>query len=113
MGTELIEDKIDVVMQLIGSLLWVANMTRPDVAYHCSRLAIYSTCPTKRHAYFALCVLGYLVKTKDIGITRGKLRVPVGMETYPDGFTESLGLHTYHDSSWGKEVQHYGDLLSC
>ena len=36
---------------------------------------------------------------------------PVGMEAYPDGFMESLGLHMYHDSSWGKEVQPYGSFV--
>jgi len=68
-----------------------------------------SHCPTKRHEHFAFCVLGYLVKTKDMGITyRGKLRVPQCMEERPAGFVESSGLHTYHDSSWGKEIQPFG-----
>ena len=114
LGTEDATDKVGTTgyMQLIGSLLWVANMTRPDIAYHCSRLAMYSSCPTKRHEYFGLCVLGYLLKTKDLGITYGgQLRVPVGMEDYPDGFLDSLGLHTYHDSSWGKDVQPFGGFV--
>jgi len=101
-GSEHDKDRVDVNghMQLVGSLLWVANMTRPDIAYHCSRLAIYCSCPTKRQKYFALCVLGYLLKTKDLGITYGReLRVPAGMGDYPEGFVASLGLHTFHDSS--------------
>ena len=66
-------------MRLVGSTLWVANMTRPDVAYYCSRLAMYSKWPTTRHEYFALCVLGYLIKTKVMGITYGgKLKIPLG-----------------------------------
>jgi hypothetical protein len=54
------EDKADIgdYMQLVGSLLWIANMTRPDIAYYCSRLAMYCRAPTKRHEYFGLCVVG-------------------------------------------------------
>ena len=93
-------------MQLVGSALWVDNMTRPDIAYHCSRLAMFCNNPTKLHEHFALCIIGYLIKTKGTGITYGgKLRVPAGIENFPDGFIDSLGLHAYHDSSWGKKVQ--------
>jgi len=113
-GTEDSKDKVDVAdyMQLVGSALWVANMTRPDIAYYCSRLAMFCKLPTKRHQYYALCVIGYLIKTQDMGITYGgKLRIPHGMEEYPDGFIKSLGLHTYHDSSWGKDVAPFGGYV--
>ena len=47
-----------------------------------------------------------------MGITYGgKLDKPLGFDDYPDGFTESLGLHTYHDSSWGKDVQPFGGYV--
>ena len=61
------EDKVDAndYMQLVGNILWVADMTRPDIAYYCSRLAMYCKNPTKRHEYFALRIVGYLLKTKD------------------------------------------------
>ena len=88
-GSETSEDEVNIsdYMQLVGSILWVANMTRPDIAYHCFCLAMYSACPTKRHDYYALCVVGYLIKTKDIGITYGgTLRIPSGMDSYPDNF---------------------------
>jgi hypothetical protein len=99
-------------MQMIGSILWVANMSRPDIAYHSSRLAMYSRCPTEDHRKFALSVIGYLVKTKDMGITYGgKLRVPIGMDDFPNGYVESLGLHTYYDSSWGKETSPFGGYV--
>jgi len=37
------KDRVNVgeYMQLIGSILWVANMSRPDIAYYCSRLAMF------------------------------------------------------------------------
>jgi hypothetical protein len=47
-----------------------------------------------------------------MGITYGgKLQVPCGADTYPDGFAESLGLHTYHDSSWGKDISPFGGYV--
>jgi hypothetical protein len=73
---------------------------------------MFCKCPTKRHEYFALCVIGYLIKTKDMGITYGgKLQIPYGADGYPEGFSESLGLHTYHDSSWGKDISPFGGYV--
>jgi len=67
---------------------------------------------TKRHEEFALSVIGYLIKTKDIGITfGGKLRIPKGMEHHLGGFHESLGLHMYCDSSWGKDTSPFGGYV--
>lgn len=72
-GNEQSTDKVDVkhYMQLVGSMLWVANMTVPDIAYYYSRLAMYSIYPTKQHEYFEFCVIGYLVKTAEKRITYG------------------------------------------
>lgn len=68
-------------MQLVGSILWVPNMTRPDIAYYCSRLTMYGKSPTKHHEYFALCLVVYPLKTRDMGITYGgKLCMPMGMD---------------------------------
>ena len=46
---------------------------------------------------------GYLVKTKYLGITfGGKIRIPIGLTEFPPHFERNRGLHTYHDSSFGK-----------
>ena len=37
--------------------------------------------------------------------------MPAGMDDYPDGFAASLGLNTFHDSSWGKDVQSFGGFV--
>ena len=51
----------------------------------------------------ALGVLGYLVKTKNLGLTfGGKVRIPIGLTEFPAHFEKNRGLHTYHDSSFGK-----------
>ena len=87
-------------IQLIGSLLWPANMTRPDIAYHCSKLATFCRSASEEHMRWGYHVLGYLVKTSHLGITYGgPLQVPCGLNTHPPGFLQSLGLHVYHNSS--------------
>ncbi|KAL1530378.1 hypothetical protein AB1Y20_001285 [Prymnesium parvum] len=69
-------------------------MTRPDVAYYVSFLAGFNGGPTKAHRDAALSVLGYLVQTRELGITYGgSLKVPLGLREYPPGFVESRGLH--------------------
>ena len=68
-GDENAKDKVDTLdyMQLVGSMLWVANMTRPDIAYHCSRLAMYSQCSTKQHEYFLQIRLYAISRQHDVG----------------------------------------------
>ena len=47
-----------------------------------------------------------------MGITYGsKLQIPCGADTCPEGFAESFGLHTYHDSSWGKGISPFGGYV--
>ena len=37
--------------------------------------------------------------------------VSLRMDEMPEGYMGSLGLHTYHDSSWGKDVQPFGGYV--
>mmetsp|Transcript_44105 Transcript_44105/g.107166 ORF Transcript_44105/g.107166 Transcript_44105/m.107166 type:complete len:1025 (-) Transcript_44105:235-3309(-) len=99
-------------LRLIGSLIWPASMTRPDIAYYVSFLASFNVCPLQSHMDSALNVLGYLVRTRDLGITYGgPLKVPMGLQQSPPGFVESGGLHTFHDSSWGTAAKPYGGFV--
>ena len=57
-------------------------------------------------------VLGYLVRTKHLGITYGgKLRIPLGLSEFPPGFEESCGLYVAHDSSWGSLARPMGGYV--
>ena len=50
--------------ELIGSLLWIANGTRPDIAYYAvTTLAKYTSNPGEIHWQALLRVLGYLQAT--------------------------------------------------
>ena len=68
--------------------------------------------PRQIHYDAALVVIGYLVATKNLGITfGGHLRTPLGLVSAPFGFVQSLGLHCYHDSSWGQVPRPMGGYV--
>ena len=50
--------------ELIGTLLWISNGTRPDITYSVTTLARFSSNPAFEHWQAALRVLGYLNHTK-------------------------------------------------
>ena len=54
---------------LIGSLMYAAVATRPDIAFAVNRLASFTANPTMCHWTAAKRVLRYLKGTKDMGIT--------------------------------------------
>lgn len=58
--------------ELIGSIMYLAVCTRPDIAYVCSKLSQYNTCFNKTHWLAAKRVLRYLLGTIDYGLTYRK-----------------------------------------
>ena len=58
--------------QLVGSLMYIACATRPDIAYAVNTCAQFMSNPGPRHEEAAKHVLQYLKKTKDVGITYSK-----------------------------------------
>ena len=87
-------------------------MTRPDISEATSVICSQVSNPKAPHFEAGLVVLGYLVRTKSLGITYGgKLRVPLGLSEYPPGFEESCGLYVAHDSSWGSQVRPMGGYV--
>ena len=54
--------------ELIGTLLWVANGTRPDIAYAVGTLAKFTNNPGEIHWKARLRVLGYLSQSVDFCI---------------------------------------------
>ena len=55
-------------LSLIEALMYLANNTRPDIAYAVNLLARHSAAPTKRHWTRAKEILRYLNGTKDLGL---------------------------------------------
>jgi hypothetical protein len=58
--------------QLVGSLMYVACATRPDIAYAVNTCAQFMSNPGHRHEEAAKHILRYLKGTKDVGITYSK-----------------------------------------
>ena len=55
-------------LSAIGALMYLANGTRPDIAFVVNLLARYSAAPTKRHCNGIKQILRYLRGTKDLGL---------------------------------------------
>ncbi|KAL0346573.1 UNVERIFIED_CONTAM: Retrovirus-related Pol polyprotein from transposon TNT 1-94 [Sesamum calycinum] len=55
-------------LSAIGALMYLANNTRPDIAFSVNLLARYSSTPTKRHWNGVKHILRYLRGTSDMGL---------------------------------------------
>jgi hypothetical protein len=73
--------------QLIRSLLWVLQCTRPDVAFVVNRLSQHLRDPSEAHWMAGTRVLKYLVSTKDLKLRLGG----------------DLTCARYSDSDWAKD----------
>jgi hypothetical protein len=94
-------------MEILGSLIFVAQVTRPDLSCSVSMLCQHMARPAERHLSAAKNVLRYLGSTRNYGITYGG----VGAADL-DGFSRGGGPHGcggpdawpslvgYTDSDW-------------
>ena len=57
------------MLSVIGSILFIALTTRPDVCYACSMLARHAKNPGAKHVEQLIRIVKYLNRTKDLGIT--------------------------------------------
>ncbi|XP_059629900.1 secreted RxLR effector protein 161-like [Cornus florida] len=55
-------------LSAIGALMYLANCTRPDIAFAVNLLAQYSSIPTRRHWDRVKHIMRYLRGTTDIGL---------------------------------------------
>ena len=55
-------------LSAIGALMYLANCTRPDIAFAVNLLARYSTASTRRHWVGVKTILRYLQGTIDLGL---------------------------------------------
>ena len=104
-------DKIK-FLRLMGKIVWPSSMTRPDISMETSTLCSCVSDPRQVHYDAGLVVAGYLCHNKSLGITYGgSIRVPYGLPSAPIGFSESRGLYTAHDSSWGTRPKPLGGYV--
>ena len=89
--------------ELIGSLLYLSTMTRPDVAYHMSVLCQFMHDPSIDCYAAALNLLLYIGHTRHRGIHfSGSTAPPSPLTSHADLISNSSGLVAYSDASWHK-----------
>ena len=66
-GEELLGPEVP-YLSAIGALMYLANCTRPDIAFSVNLLARYSSVPTRRHWKGIQHILRYLSGTTDMGL---------------------------------------------
>lgn len=74
--------------ELLGSLQFIANLTRPDIAYAINLLSRFKVNPGNQHWEGAKHIIRYLKGTKDQGIIYGGSR------------SENTNLLAYSDADW-------------
>jgi len=55
-------------LSAIGTLMYLANCTRPDIAFAVNLLARFSSCPTKRYWKGIKHIFRYIRGTSDLGL---------------------------------------------
>lgn len=70
---------------LVGSLMYLAVLTRPDIAFSVSYLSQYNSCYSESHWKCAKRVLRYLQGTKNLGLKFEK----EGTSSYLEGFVDA------------------------
>ena len=107
---------------LVGALLYISVMSRPDVAYHTSILAKFLHDPSPDCYKAALQLLQYLHSTKNKRMYfSGKVQIPDGCGAHAKDIEQNCGFVAYSDSSWGNKYPYpmfgygiylYGGLIS-
>ena len=97
-------------MVLVGGVMYAMVFTRPDIAYHVSKLA---SCMQKPSTYAFECILSvvdYLQNTNDLGITFGNAHGITGI--YEASTVEEVSPEmqpvTWNDSAFGDLSPHMG-----
>ena len=68
--------------QLVGTLLWLSVMCRPDISYACQRVAQFADKPNSAAIAAAKRIVKYLAHTPELGINYSPLSEEAFRETY-------------------------------
>jgi len=93
---------------IVGSLLWIARCTRPDISFIVSQLSRFMQRPSQHHLSRAIRACGYLAGTKHIGICLGNDSNLTSQQVKRDQ------VYTYSDASFCDQEDSkssYGYLL--
>jgi hypothetical protein len=106
----------------VGALLYIATMSRGDIAWHTSVLAKFLANPSPECCDAATQLLQYVWSTRKKRMYfSGKITVPEGLEKFAPDIKRNYGFIGYSDSSWGNKYPYpmfgygiylYGSLIS-
>ena len=82
--------------KVVGSLLYIANATRPDIMFHVCYLSQFNSSPTKENWRDVVHLLRYLLKTKDYKLMYQK----TGKQ-----------IEVFCDASWGKDQKSWSGFV--
>ena len=89
---------------LVGALLYIACMSRPDATFYVSILAKFLSDPSLECCKAATHLLQYLVSTRNRKMyISGKIEVPTGLSKFEADVRRNCGFVAYSDSSWGNK----------
>jgi hypothetical protein len=88
-------------LQIVGALLYLSTMSRPDLAYHMSVLCSYMQNPSMQCYEAAQSLLLYAGKTRDMAIRYSRdYRLPDCLSEHVKIVRDKAGLHAFSDSTW-------------
>ena len=89
---------------LVGALLYISVMSRPDIAVHTSVLAKFLADPSPDCVDAAIILLQYLHASRKKKLYySGKVEIPNGLEIHRPDIERNHGFVAYSDSSWGNK----------
>lgn len=104
-------EETSLYQQIIGSLIYLSNLTRPDISYMVGQLARHMSAPLDEHLQATKPLLRYLRRTWDHGITYGNNGGGYGGSTkedvfdvWADGELYETMFEVFTDATWGTEV---------
>ena len=89
----------DLYMEIVGTLLYAAISTRPDIAYAVQMLTRHMHAPQQGHMVAARRVLRYLAGTKDKGLLFGGSGVRAGSSVS----AAPLAVSAFADADWAND----------
>jgi hypothetical protein len=89
-------------MEIVGTLMYAAISTRPDIAHAVHRLASNMLAPTRLHMAAAERVLRYLAGTKEVGLVFGSRNGDVVGDSRGRAQLQ-VDVCAYSDADWGND----------
>jgi hypothetical protein len=109
-GEEILGSEVP-YLSAVGALMYLANCTRPDIAFAVNLLARHSAAPTKRHWTGVKNIFRYLQGTKDLGLF---FQFQKNLDIEMIGYTDAGYLSDPHNarSQTGFVFLHGGTAIS-